>query len=53
MNEYGIDGSGLVGDYQIFGHTWLEHPFISDKFACLDCCRAFTLEDNNILEQID
>lgn len=53
VNEYGLCGEDLVGDYQIFGHTWLEHPFISDKFACLDCCRAFTLEDNNILEQID
>ena len=32
---------GEEGIYQIFGHTQLRHPLINDKWACLDCRKAF------------
>lgn len=42
----------IVGmyDYQIFGHTQLtEEPMITDKWACLDCRKAFILNENGEL----
>lgn len=36
-------GEDLIGDYQVFGHTMLNYPLITDKFACLDVKRAFTI----------
>ena len=33
-------------DYQIFGHTQLtENPIITDKWVCIDCRRAFVLNE--------
>lgn len=38
-------------DYQIFGHTQLSNkPIITDKWACLDCRKAFILDENEKLE---
>lgn len=37
-------------DYQIFGHTQLEGPIITDKWACLDCRKAFILDENGLAE---
>lgn len=38
-------------DYQIFGHTRLRHELITDKWACLDCRKAFILnDDGNLIE---
>lgn len=40
-------------DYQIFGHTQLqEDPIITDKWACIDCRKAFILDENG-LQQIE
>lgn len=40
-------------DYQIFGHTQqVEHPIITDKWACLDCRKAFILDDDGTLTQV-
>jgi len=36
-------------DYQIFGHTRLKHELITDKWACLDCRKAFILNDEGKL----
>ena len=36
-------------DYQIFGHTRLHHELITDKWACLDCRKAFILNDDGNL----
>ena len=34
-------------DYQIFGHTQLaKDPIITDKWACLDCRKAFIIDEN-------
>ena len=49
VNEYDLDGESLVGDYQIFGHTWLQSPLITEKFACLDCCRGFRLKEDGLV----
>jgi predicted phosphodiesterase len=41
-------------DYQIFGHTQQnEKPIITDNWACLDCRKAFILDDDSVLTQID
>lgn len=40
-------------DYQIFGHTQLaEEPIITDKWACLDCRKAFILDEDGVLTQV-
>ena len=40
-------------DYQIFGHTQqIEDPIITDKWACLDCRKAFILDENGTLIQV-
>lgn len=45
------DERQFPGIYQIFGHTQLqENAVITDKWACLDCRKAFKLEDNKIEE---
>lgn len=37
--------------YQIFGHTQLySDPIVTDKFACLDCRRAFRFENGKLYE---
>lgn len=33
--------------YQIFGHTMLSNPLVTDDYACLDCKRSFILNDEN------
>lgn len=39
-------------DYQIFGHTQLsDKPIITDKWACLDCRKAFILDENEKLQE--
>lgn len=35
----------LPNSYQIFGHTYIKEPLVMESFACLDCCKAFILED--------
>jgi hypothetical protein len=40
-------------DYQIFGHTQLtKNPIITEKWACIDCRRAFILNDKGDLEEV-
>ena len=40
-------------DYQIFGHTQQnKDPMITDKWACLDCRKAFILDENGVLAQV-
>ena len=37
--------------YQIFGHTQLNSdPIVTDKFACLDCRRAFRFDNGKFYE---
>lgn len=35
---------GEDGIYQIFGHTQLKEPIITDKWACLDCRKGFVID---------
>lgn len=37
-------------DYQIFGHTRMKEPIITDRWACLDCSKAFILTEDGKLE---
>lgn len=37
---------GEEGIYQIFGHTQLKSPLITDKWACLDCKQGFIFDTN-------
>lgn len=41
-----ITPKGEDGIYQIFGHTQLKQPLITDKWACLDCRKAFIIDTN-------
>ena len=47
------DGKNLVGDYQIFGHTQVKEPLIFDKFADLDCRRAFIINNEGEILEMD
>ena len=40
-------------DYQIFGHTLLRIPVITDKWACIDCRKAFIVNENGELTEIN
>lgn len=56
IHEWGDDSySPQEGyGYMIFGHTQLiDKPYIDDKFACLDCRKAFYIDSaGNIKEYI-
>lgn len=40
-------------DYQIFGHTLQnKDPIITDKWGCLDCRKAFILDEDGVLAQV-
>lgn len=40
-------------DYQIFGHTRLiNKPMITDKWACVDCKKAFILDEDGTLTSV-
>jgi hypothetical protein len=35
---------GEDGIYQVFGHSQLQKPIITDKWSCLDCRRGFIFD---------
>ena len=37
---------GEDGIYQVFGHTQILKPLINEKWACLDCRKAFIIDTN-------
>lgn len=39
--------------YQVFGHTMLAQPYVTDKWACLDCKRVIILDNENNLCYLD
>lgn len=43
-----LKDNNRMGYYQIFGHTQLSLPIIRETYACLDVCKIFTLENDNI-----
>lgn len=43
----------MFGDYQIFGHTQLKDCLITDKFADLDCRRAFELKSDGKIYELN
>ena len=53
VNEI-LDGCTLSSefDYFVFGHTQLNHPIITDKFACLDSRQAFKITPTGVIEPI-
>lgn len=51
---YEEDANADGFDFQIFGHTQLhENPIVTDTWACLDCRRAFILDENGNLKELD
>ncbi len=40
-------------DYQIFGHTMLSNPIVTNNWACLDCKRPFILDNENNICNFD
>ena len=52
-DEIRLDEDSIVDgyDYQIFGHTQLvDKPMIFNKWACLDCRKAFIIDDKGELK---
>lgn len=43
-----IDGA----DYHVCGHTQMNKPMITDRFACLDCHQAFKIDENGKIEAV-
>lgn len=43
-NQDNIIPKGKEGIYQIFGHTQLKSPLITNKWACLDCKQGFIFD---------
>ena len=39
-----IISKGEEGIFQVFGHTQLKAPLITDKWACLDCRQGFIFD---------
>lgn len=54
LTEYNMNPH-IEGVFQIFGHTQLvkDSPFIGKDFACLDCRKAFVLENDKLTEYYD
>lgn len=53
LKESGPNNIVPKGDssiYQVFGHTQLKAPLITDKWACLDCRKSFIIEGREINE---
>lgn len=50
IREYASSKERLKDYIQIFGHTMLSRPYFEDKIICLDCKKAFILENNEIKE---
>ena len=44
--------SGEPCCYQIFGHSQHANPLVGEHFACLDCRRAFALDDEGRLTDV-
>ena len=44
QSVFDIVPKGEEGIYQIFGHTQVKQPLITDKWACLDCRKAFIID---------
>jgi hypothetical protein len=42
--SYNLVPKGEDGIYQVFGHTQLKAPLITDKWACLDCRQGFIFD---------
>lgn len=48
-----IKNKPIEGIYQIFGHTQLrDKPYITDNFACLDCRKAFILNNEGKIIEV-
>ena len=43
----------VIGDYNIFGHTRLIRPIVTEFKACLDCRRAFILNEEGKICELD
>lgn len=39
--------------FQVFGHTQMREPLVTDSFACLDCHTAFALDEDFRFTQIE
>lgn len=50
IREHASSKERLKDYIQIFGHTMLSRPYFEDKIICLDCKKAFILENNEIKE---
>ena len=53
VEDMADDADELPGYYQIFGHSQQEeNPVIGEHFACLDCRRAFIVNDKGSIQEL-
>lgn len=56
VRSLAVDGQALAidGAFSIFGHTLsLNGPIVTESYACLDCRKAFILNENGLITDID
>ena len=53
VREVDLFKKPVIGDYNIFGHTQLKQPIVTEFKACLDCRRGFLLNDNGKICELD
>lgn len=56
VRSLAVDGQPLAieGAFSIFGHTLsFDGPIVADNYACLDCRKAFILNENGLITDID
>lgn len=53
IREIALFQNPNIGDYNIFGHTQLIRPIVTEYKACLDCRRGFLLNDEGEICELD
>lgn len=53
IREFDLFKKPTVGDYAVFGHTQLIRPVVTEHMACLDCRRAFLINENGKICELD
>lgn len=49
----GLFKPSFIADMEIFGHTQLIRPIVTEYYADIDCRRAFSLNDEGVLCELD
>ena len=53
IREHLEDENDIINYYQIFAHNYCKRHIVRDRFAMLDCAKAFILKNNGELKKIE